>query len=119
MKNVAAILGKILEIAKDAKTWFRVLVLVITGFAGAILFSKTKKQDCSECQSQLSGVITFLNNMKSEMAIEPDHVKRKAIREPISVSVIVPDTTPINKKRITKIDSLLQKIELLKQKTKT
>lgn len=69
MKQVSAILGKILEIAKDAKTWLRVLILVIVGFGGAILFSKTKvkKEDCMACNTERRELINALIGIKKDL----------------------------------------------------
>lgn len=116
MKNVVLILNKILEIAKDAKTWLRVLVLVITLFAGAIIFSRTKvkKEDCGVCISQLKEVNETIKLILSDgKAISAAYVD--TIVKPMTGSQKIEAL----KKLSLKLDSLLKQDSINKQKSKT
>jgi len=71
MKQIAAILNKLLIIAKDAKVWLRVLVLVVTLFAGAIIFSRTKvkKEDCTYYIEQNKQLVNALIDIKRDLSV--------------------------------------------------
>jgi len=116
MKHITLILGKILEIAKDVKIWFRVLVLVVTGFIGAILFSKTKvkKEDCSYYIKQNEQLVQGLLDIKKDLSVTTtasymtfasyDTVKPKVKKQPQQVQKV-----------LSKIDSLVNQYRISQQ----
>jgi hypothetical protein len=88
---------------------------------------KVKQEDCTACNQQLTGVIQFLNNMKQDLSKDNPIGLMRASKMSVDLgeditqaSFQLPDTTPQNKIRISKIDSLLRtlKIDSLK-KSKT
>jgi hypothetical protein len=120
MKQIATILGKLLEIAKDAKAWARVLVFVIIGtvclVAGAVAFSKTKvkKEDCGFCISQLKEVNETIKLILSD---------GKTIPATYNDTIIKPMTGKEKietlRKLSLKLDTLLKKDSINKLKSKT
>tara|TARA_R110000868_G_scaffold395373_1_gene667022 strand:- start:338 stop:703 length:366 start_codon:yes stop_codon:yes gene_type:complete len=116
VKHIALILGKILLIAKDIKVWFRVLVLVIAGFAGAILFSRTKvkKEDCSYYIQMNERLVQGLLDIKKELSVTTtasyitfasyDTVKPKIKKQPQQVQKV-----------LSKIDSLINQFRISQQ----
>lgn len=136
MKNITAILNKILEIAKDAKVWLRVLVFIIALFTGAIMFSKTKtkKEDCTYYIEQNKQLVGALIDIKKELQpAEEQPISFMGVDASPFVFASFIDTTPTQRKQIQqkqqqqvqkvvgKIDSILFKIKVqeIVQKTKT
>lgn len=117
MKKVSIVLDQLLLIAKDAKIWFRVLVLVVAGFAGAILFSRTKVrvEDCTTCNVERRELLNALLEIKKELSVV-SYVPMP--NDLIFASVI--DTLPKRqqqqmqqqqiRKVMSKIDSILLKV---------
>lgn len=116
MKNVGLILDKILAIAKDVKIWMRVLVLVITGFAGAILFSRTKIKDCTVCEGQKAELVNALIQLKTmaDVPVTPSTlvVTSSSFYTPTMFidSGLMSDTTPRQRRIMRYIDSVLYKV---------
>ena len=120
MKYAIQILQKILEIAKDAKIWLRVIVLAITCFAGAILFSttKVKKEDCSYYIKQNESLIGALIDIRKSLS-SVSHVSYLTFA---SYDTIVKPKSQNQKKidsAIRKLDSIIlqYRIQQVKQKT--
>lgn len=97
--------------AKDWKIWARISVLVIIFFAGAIMYSKTKinKEDCTVCNNERRELIEALIGIKKDLGQVSYNYN------PIlNMSMLFPvrDTSPVIKKVLSKIDSLLLKYKI-------
>lgn len=111
MKYATEILKQILAIAKDAKIWLRVLVLIIAVFAGAILFSKTKvkKEDCTFCMSQLKEV-----NETIKLVLSPIQQATYDTIKPVTAK----QRLDLLRKLSQRIDLILKQDSINKQKSK-
>lgn len=76
--KIVQILNALKGIATNTGIWLKVIILVVTGFGGAILFSKTKvkKEDCTAWQKQVQEVteqnrqlIGAFIDIKKELAV--------------------------------------------------
>lgn len=114
------------------KIFIRAIILIaaLAGGAGFVLMVKGKSNDCSKQVAEgikpfkeaLSDVTHFMNNMKQDLAEDKSTglILEEAQERSFAPAVFIePDTTPVNKKRISKIDSLLKRIDSLNKKTKT
>ena len=119
MKQVVAILNKILEIAKDVKVWFRVLIFVIALFAGAILFSRTKVKTDLSCEKQRGELIQALIDIRTELQPATSAVYYEG---PVFASDTVPKVKSQQQqiqKVLSKLDSLILKYRIPQQKQKS
>jgi len=132
MNKLAILLDKLLLVARDVKIWLRILILVITLFAGAILFSRSKKSDCTVCEGERAQLLSALLDVRkglSEMAAQP--TSYIAGETDFVFAAFTTDTTkkPLNKNQMqqriqgmmNKIDSVLlqRRIDSLKRVNKT
>ncbi len=95
------------------RTWLRLLVLVIVGFTGAILFSKTKvqKEDCSyykEQNKQLIGVLIQTRTMVDSIGQPLSANYKLNFEKPVYAIEWAGDTLP---KKMTPDDSLKFRIK--------
>lgn len=108
-EKITDILTKIQEIAKDTRTWIKVLVMiaVITGsfYIGAKSFSKTKKEDCTYYKEQNAQLVTALLNVKQMVSN-----KSAGVLNVVMLSSL-PDTTPQQRRVSRYVDSVLREIK--------
>lgn len=113
MKNIAIILDKLLAIAKDARVWFRIFILVVTGFVGAIAFSRTKVkvEDCSYFINQNQELISALIEIKKDLSATVS-TSYTGEGEGIIFAQNIPRTSQGQqiRKTILRIDSILWKL---------
>lgn len=68
--KIVEVLNALKAIATNTGTWLKVLILIIVGFGGAILFSKTKVrvEDCTDCNNQRRELIDALIDIKKDLS---------------------------------------------------
>ena len=105
MKQITAILNKLLAIAQNGKVWLRVLVFVVvaTGcvVVGAVYYSKTKTKVDQSCEQERARLINFITEMNKDLAYVPTSF--------ITFASYQQDTIPKVTKWRMKMDSLLLK----------
>lgn len=126
MKQIATILGKLLDIASNTGRWLKVLIFVIVCGGvftiGAVYFSKTKTtkcEDCSPSKAQVQQLIDALIQVRTgvkELAAATNYIMDE---ETISFMYASYDTIPKKKKptqvqvkaglMISKLDSIILK----------
>lgn len=115
MKFINNILNAIIRAAQNKWVWLRVLILVVVGFAGAILFSKTKKEDCTDCNNERKELLNVLLDIRKDLSEPTSGVSTSLLSFAAFVSDTLPKNqqqSPLNKMIISKIDSILIKIKL-------
>lgn len=117
MKYITLILDELIKAAQNKWVWFRLLVLVAVGFAGAILFSKTKinQQDCSYYIEQNKLLVGALIEIKNALQPVATSYFEDGSNDFIYASLSVLDTVPKGSVQvkivISKIDSILLEIK--------
>jgi hypothetical protein len=115
MKTVTDILNALVNAAKNKWVWLRVLVLVIVGFAGAILFSTTKEVKIKDCEEYIQALIEVKGLFSTPTSFIGNSTSATF------ASLMWHDTVPKKKlppeiqKILNKIDSLLKTDSIMKQ----
>jgi hypothetical protein len=116
MKIALAILNAIVNAARNKWVWFRVLVLVIVGFAGAILFSTTKEVKIKDCQEYIQALIEIKEVFSTPTSFiesgTPANFASLMWHDTVPKKRVPPEVQKI----LNKIDSLLKADSLLKLK---
>jgi hypothetical protein len=122
MKLFATILNALIKAAKDKWVWLRVVVLVIVGFTGAIVFSTTKTEDCTVCEGEKKDLVEFFTKqiigIKTEVKSVVLNGNDDNAEQP-SFALYSHDTIPKKssyKKILSKLDSLLLYLDSIKKK---
>lgn len=78
IKQVNAILITLKEIASKREVWLRFIILIVAGFAGAMMFSKTKTTSIQQSTGQCDWLIQQNKELISFIT-SPRRYNRKAL----------------------------------------
>jgi hypothetical protein len=110
VKYLSNIFNAIIRAAQNKWVWLRVLILVITGFAGAILFSRTKvdTKAAESCESERGQLIQALIEIRTELdPVQPTSY----IDRPDAFIFAIYDTTRPEQMQQRKVNRVLSKID--------